>query len=135
MNYPENKTKWKIGDIVIHDADEKAGLYLMKVTDDNRPDGLIRTEYLNRKGLEPYYLNHNSRLHDPMLFEIDVLGGDAGTPQHYTGHITCIEELLTNRPRWCGNCAFFKSNKYVEPCDSCQGYEFLNWCAIGDHNE
>lgn len=82
MNYKENTIDWEIGDIVIHDADEKRNLYLMIVTDAGRPDGLIRTKYQNRNGTEPYYLNDKSRLHDPRRFDIDVVGTDARTPQH-----------------------------------------------------
>lgn len=72
MNYGENKINWDIGDVVIHDADEKTALYLMRVTETNRSDGLIKTVYHNRKGFEPFYLNRNEVLLDPFQFEIEV---------------------------------------------------------------
>lgn len=73
MQNKPNKIKWKIGDIVIHDSDEKIPHFLMVITDAERSDKLYRTKYLNRKGFETYYLNHGDFLLDPALFGIDVV--------------------------------------------------------------
>lgn len=70
--YPENEIDWNIGDIVIHDADAKTKLMLMKVVEINSHDGLIKTVYINRKGEEPYYLNDKKFLLAPELFGMEV---------------------------------------------------------------
>lgn len=72
MNYEENKIVWGIDDLVIHDNDEKSALYLMRVTEINRTDRLIKTVYHNRKGFKSFYLNRKEVLHDPFRFEIEV---------------------------------------------------------------
>lgn len=68
----DNKINWKNGDIVIHDADYKQFLNLMIVTDAERSDGLIKTEYINLNRIEPYHLNDKSWLHDPGEFGINI---------------------------------------------------------------
>lgn len=73
MQNKPNKIKWKIGDIVIHDSDEKIPHFLMIITDIERSDKLYKTKYLNRRGFELYYLNHRDFLLDPALFGIDVV--------------------------------------------------------------
>ena len=72
MNYNSNTTEWKIGDLVIHDADEKSRKYLMRVTQINRKDGMVATVYNNRKGIHPLYLNKMKFLHDPARFGVEV---------------------------------------------------------------
>ena len=72
MNYEPNITGWQVGDLVIHDADEKSSKYLMRVTQINRKDGMIGTVYHNRKGNHPLYLNKMKFLHDPARFGIEV---------------------------------------------------------------
>ena len=72
MNDEANPTEWKIGDLVIHDADEKSSRYLMKVTQINRKDDMIGAVYHNRKGHHPLYLNKKKFLHDPARFGIEV---------------------------------------------------------------
>ena len=72
MNYRPNRTIWQNGDLVIHDADEKSSQYLMRVTQTDRPDGMIKTIYHNRKGIHPFYLNKMKFLHDPARFGIEV---------------------------------------------------------------
>lgn len=71
----------KIGDVVIHEHDLKYHKNLRIVTDAGRDDGLVRTKYLFKKG-QPFYYDSPSLLHDPEQYGIDVLGGDASTPQH-----------------------------------------------------
>ena len=72
MNDEPNTTEWNIGDLVIHDADEKSSKYLMRVTQINRKDGMVATVYHNRKGIHPLYLNKMKFLHDPVRFGIKV---------------------------------------------------------------
>jgi len=69
MNYDENKIRWHVGDIVIHDADEKTELYLMHVVG-ILSNGDIKTKYLNRQGNQKYYINRFEVLHDPRRFDI-----------------------------------------------------------------
>lgn len=66
MNYEPNTTDWQIGDIVIHDADEKTELYLMTVIDIDCDR--FKTKYINRKGIMPFYWNRKEVLHDPARF-------------------------------------------------------------------
>ena len=72
MNDEPNTTEWHVGDLVIHDADEKSSKYLMQVTQINRKDGMIGTIYHNRAGSHPLYLNKVKFLHDPTRFGIEV---------------------------------------------------------------
>lgn len=71
INEP-NKIKWKVGNTVIHDQDEKITSFLMVILEDNRPDGLYKTQYINRMGFESFYLNHGDFLLDPMQFGINT---------------------------------------------------------------
>ena len=72
MNYEPNKTPWKVGDVVIHDADAKNCTMLMKVVKVIQPGGLIKTTYINPTGNEKFYLNRRKVLHDPRRFDIVV---------------------------------------------------------------
>lgn len=80
MIYPENTTRWKIDDIVIHDADAKEAHMLMKVigfaTVYGQPDVvLVRTRYLRssgRRSKDNVYENELKYLHDPARFGIKV---------------------------------------------------------------
>ena len=72
MNDEPNMTGWQVGDLVIHDADEKNSKYLMRVIQTDRKDGMIATVYQNRKGIHPLYLNKMKFLHDPARFGIEV---------------------------------------------------------------
>lgn len=72
MNYEPNTTGWQVGDLVIHDADEKSRKYLMRVTQINRKDGMTGTVYNNRKGNHELYLNEAKLLHNPKRFGIEV---------------------------------------------------------------
>lgn len=70
MNCEPNTIYWNVGDLVIHDADEKSERMLMRVVETGAPDGRIKTNYANRKWNEPHYLNRKEVLHDPMRFAI-----------------------------------------------------------------
>lgn len=70
MNYEPNEIDWAVGDLVIHDADEKSERMLMRVVEIGLPDWRIKTEYANRKGNERYYTNRKDVLHDPARFGI-----------------------------------------------------------------
>lgn len=54
----------------------------MVITEDHRSDGLLKTQYLNRKGFESFYLNHMDFLLDPTQFNIDIK--QPQTHKHYT---------------------------------------------------
>jgi len=69
MNYESNEIEWQVGDLVLHDADEKSELYLMRVIAVT-PTGMIQTEYANRSGTQPTYLNIKEVLHAPSRFGI-----------------------------------------------------------------
>jgi hypothetical protein len=79
MNYEPNKIDWKVGDLVIHDADSKAEFMLMKVVK------IIPAEKVVPKSEEPIYIteyiypnlaehgffeNTKAFLHDPTIFHI-----------------------------------------------------------------
>ena len=74
MNYEPNTIDWWVGDLVIHDADEKSERMVMRVVETGLPLGLIKTEYLDddlRLGGKPrYYLNRKEVLHNPGRFDI-----------------------------------------------------------------
>lgn len=57
---------------MIHDADAKTVDMLMQVVETGRADGRLKTEYANRKGNEPHYLNRKDVLHDPIRFGIEA---------------------------------------------------------------
>ena len=66
-----NKIDWKVGDIVIHDADAKREDLLMKVI---KVELLgITTQYVDKtKYGHQYYLNDKKYLHDPKRFNLNV---------------------------------------------------------------
>lgn len=69
MNYEPNTTHWKVGELVIHDADAKNADMLMKVVGYDK-DGLCITEYVSRDGHRKRYHNDIRYLHDPARFGI-----------------------------------------------------------------
>jgi len=52
MNYEANKTEWKPGDIVIHDADSKDHKMLMVILSVN-DSGMAKSKYLNIEEIVP----------------------------------------------------------------------------------
>ena len=66
MNYKENKIDWKVGDLVIHDADAKRAYMLMKVVKIQK-NGRYVTKYISNicRGL---YKNDKKYLHNPLWF-------------------------------------------------------------------
>ena len=73
MNDPENTTKWKVGDIVIHDADAKNSKMLMVVTGFLMNDRVV-TKYISKDLKTKYkknnrWFNPNKVLHDPHNYE------------------------------------------------------------------
>ena len=74
MIYEANTTKWKRGDIVIHDADEKSERMLMRVIGYGM-DGLCHTRYVGarRSDLDTRktWKNDVKFLHDPARFGIN----------------------------------------------------------------
>ena len=77
MNYEPNEIDWKVGDIVIHDADSKREDMLMKVIDKCDKCKLITTVYLDfnkgyskKFGKSDEYSNDKKFLHDPKRFKI-----------------------------------------------------------------
>lgn len=73
MNDPENEVEWKIGDIVIHDADFKGPRMLMRIVGRSRKHpGLIRSVYLDRNISRSIYENEKKYLHDPRHYGIEI---------------------------------------------------------------
>ena len=71
MIYQKNKTYWRKGDTVIHDADAKESKMLMIVT--NVLDcGCIQTRYHDRSISKELFYNKKEALHDPSRFGIVV---------------------------------------------------------------
>ena len=81
MNYKENKIDWKVGDLVLHDADAKKEQMLMKVIE-IMTDGQIKTRlvdpYMGRcpdhhrplTVKERTFVNDKKYLHDPQRFNV-----------------------------------------------------------------
>ena len=67
MIHEANTRKWKLGDVVIHDADAKKREMLMRVTGTTR-EGLIITRYVDRTVCADRYENKTEVLHDPSRF-------------------------------------------------------------------
>jgi len=77
MNDPENIIIWKIGDLVIHDADAKTNKMLMEVTGFLK-DGCVVTKYISKELKDKYkkmnrWFNPNKVLHDPHNYGIGYL--------------------------------------------------------------
>jgi hypothetical protein len=74
--YPAHTRPWKVGDLVIHDADAKRADMLMVVIGHSR-QGIYRTRYAFPDE-QPRYWRHKvwrntlAPLHDPTRFGIDV---------------------------------------------------------------
>lgn len=79
MNYEANTMRWKVGDLVIHDADAKRTEMLMVVLGYAK-DGRCRTRYATGNALNgderrrkpAIWENPISHLHDPARFGISV---------------------------------------------------------------
>lgn len=93
MNYEPNTTKWKIGDIVIHDADAKNERMLMRVVgyEDN---GKLITKYINFESGEPMYTNRIDVLHDPARFDIVGYNTPANVPRTITTECYEMKEQI-----------------------------------------
>ena len=77
MNYDPNTTHWKVGDLVIHDADDKVARMLMRVVGFTE-DGLCRSVYVDPERQRKWgpekrsrILNRMAVLHDPKRFGIE----------------------------------------------------------------
>ena len=84
MNYEPNNIDWKVGDLVIHDADRKTERMLMRVVG-IEPNGLTKTEYVSLKGTLRYYFNRKEVLHDPARFGVYTPPTPATTPSANNG--------------------------------------------------
>jgi hypothetical protein len=71
MNYEENTIQWRIGDIVIHDADAKEPRLFMRI-DGFTLDGLAMCRYVNPNQGQGIYKNRLASLHDPSRFGLLV---------------------------------------------------------------
>ena len=79
MIYDANTRVWRVGDVVVHDADAKTVQMLMRVVECQR-DGLFRCRYIDReiaRGERKRWgtcelVNAMHLLHDPSRFGIDV---------------------------------------------------------------
>lgn len=72
MNYEPNTVQWGVGDLVLHDADAKRPDMLMVVIG-TYTDGDVLTRYLINNLPSKSYVNPIDCLHDPALFNIDVV--------------------------------------------------------------
>ena len=70
MNYTPNTQQWRLGDIVLHDADEKSPRMLMLVMGFTR-DGLAKTQYVDRRRRRMIWKNELKYLHNPSRFGIN----------------------------------------------------------------
>jgi len=75
MNYEPNTTQWPRGATVIHDADTKHPLALMKIVGYTR-DGLAKCQYINVKMPRKVYVNEFCYLHNPDQFGMNSRWGD-----------------------------------------------------------
>lgn len=95
MIHEANTTQWKVGDIVVHDADSKDHKMLMVIlaVDDS---GMAKSKYINLRELVPtclngkferipdrvlkdyeeVYENDMKYLHDPAIFGIEITDND-----------------------------------------------------------
>jgi len=71
MIHEPNTKKWRLGDVVIHDADAKKHGMLMRVTGTTK-DGSYITRYLDRSVSPERCVNRMEALHDPARFAIAV---------------------------------------------------------------
>lgn len=69
MNYEANTIEWRVGDIVIHDADAKEPKMLMEITGFTG-DGLYESQYCDNRHEGKIYTNNMASLHDPNRFGI-----------------------------------------------------------------
>ena len=77
MNYEENNIDWKIGDVIIHDADAKEERMLAKIVEKKETkEGMkYRMIYFDKKKNYETWWNSKEPLHDPKRFGINQ-------PQH-----------------------------------------------------
>jgi len=80
MNYEVNTIRWKVGDLVLHDADHKSAEMLMEVVGYTK-EGKCKTKYIsdryhrsgNRKDratMKNIWVNSIEVLHDPARFGV-----------------------------------------------------------------
>lgn len=69
MNYEPNLIQWHKGSIVIHDADAKEPKMLMRVIGYTR-DGLVKTQYIDKRHKRTVWKNGKEFLHDPRRFDL-----------------------------------------------------------------
>jgi hypothetical protein len=74
MIYEENKTRWAVGDLVIHGCDAKKEEMLMRVIGYDKKSGLCKTQYatapnqINNSRKKDIWMNEVRYLHDPSRF-------------------------------------------------------------------
>lgn len=71
MNYEPNTERWKVGDVVIHDADAKRHDMLMIVVGVSN-DGWYKTVYMSKLKPRKTYHNELKYLHDPKRFGLGM---------------------------------------------------------------
>ncbi|MBW4422745.1 MAG: hypothetical protein KME13_26800 [Myxacorys californica WJT36-NPBG1] len=78
MNYEPNTTHWKLGDLVIHDCDQKHPLMLMLVMDYTY-EGKVQTRYVSpvtpggySRDCRRVVVSDLEMLHDPKRFGIEA---------------------------------------------------------------
>lgn len=68
MNHEPNLIQWHKGAIVIHDAAAKEPKMLMRVIGYTR-DGLVKTQYIDKRRKRTIHKNPKESLHDPRRFD------------------------------------------------------------------
>lgn len=94
MNHKPNTVKWSRGAIVIHDADAKEPKMLMKVVGYTR-DGLVKTQYVDRRHKRKIWKNPMEALHDPARFGINNYWGN-----YAQEHIETVQREWERVRRW-----------------------------------
>lgn len=69
MNHEPNLIQWHKGAIVIHDAAAKEPKMLMRVIGYTR-DGLVKTQYIDKRRKRTIHKNPKESLHDPRRFDL-----------------------------------------------------------------
>jgi len=80
MNYAANTTRWKPGDLVIHDCDAKSSEMLMRVVGYDKSSGECITVYdrdRHSHSRSKRWHNDIKFLHDPERFGIPLLEPEA----------------------------------------------------------
>lgn len=71
MRHEPNTIPWKVGDLVIHDADRKEPGFLMRIVG-HTPGGQAKTVYCVAGDTKRVFVSDIKYLHDPARFNISL---------------------------------------------------------------